>query len=247
MDQPQSVRPASASRPVRRSLAEFVRPPDGAPGEVSSAAQPLPTARSASAPQPDGQPPSAVDRERRVVIHAPLNEVQKADASCVGQSDDLDDTTCEDNALFHQFEDMMSAATRTAKDYRFWMLEYMKINMATALNCASGIAGVNVRTVSAAHPDVPEHGENTHLESDGKTTPTVAEVADDYRVKAVEVMTDNINTTLEYAQRLAKAKTPSEFIALSTGHAYERFDSFMKQTTELGLIAQRLTTSDDDG
>jgi hypothetical protein len=53
-------------------------------------------------------------------------------------------------------------------------------------------------------------------------------------------MTSNVNTTLEYAQRLVNVKTPSEFVELSTSHARKQFESIMKQTAELGSIAQKL-------
>ena len=177
-------------------------------------------------------------------MHAPSNKGQKAAASGVVEVGDPNAAQFEDDALFRQFEDMTAAAAKAAKDYRFWMLEHMKINMTAALNCANGVAGVNSRIASAAHPDASEQGKNTHPQSIETTAPTVTSVADAYRVKAFELMTVNINATLEYAQRLAHAKTSAEFIELSTTHAHKRFELIMKQTTELGSIAQRLATPD---
>ena len=47
MDKTQSGRPANASRPARRSLAEFALPPSGAPVENPSAARPVRAGKSA--------------------------------------------------------------------------------------------------------------------------------------------------------------------------------------------------------
>ena len=242
MNQPQSAKSASVSRPVRRSLAEFALPPTGVAGELPSAARLLPTAQPLSATQRDGQPLTRIDDQRHDVMHEPLNEDQEAAAGPVGQASDLDGAKLEDSALFHQFEDMTLAAAKAAKDYRSWMLEYMKINMTAALNCANGLAGVNSRVASAAHPDAPEEGEPPPSQSVEKTTPPMA--TDHYRAKAFEFMTANVSTTLEYAQRLARAKTPTEFMELSTRHARQQFELIVKQTTELGSIAQRLAAPD---
>lgn len=55
-------------------------------------------------------------------------------------------------------------------------------------------------------------------------------------------MTDNINTTLEYAERLVNVKTPNEFIELSTIPTRKQLEFILKQTAELGSIAHRLAT-----
>src|SRR5216683_355046 len=99
MDQPQSVKPASASRPARRSLAEFALPPTGVVGESPSPARPLPTAQPASATQRDGQPLTTIDDERHDVMHEPMDEDQKAAVSDLRQANELDGAKLEDNAL----------------------------------------------------------------------------------------------------------------------------------------------------
>src|SRR5437879_2912460 len=80
-------------------------------------------------------------------------------------------------------------------------------------------------------------------ESADNTTPVTAEVAGEYRAKAFELVIANINTTLAYAQRLVNVKTPAEFFEVSTSHAGKQLDLVIKQTAELGSIAQRLATS----
>ena len=242
MDQPQSVRQAGVSRPARRSLAEFALPATGMVEELPAAAPPLPTGQPASTTQRDAQPSMPIDNERYHVVHTPVNADHESAANGLAQANDLRAAEVEDDPLLHQFEDMTLAAAKAAKDYRFLMLEHMKINMAAALTCVNGLAAVNSQMASAAHFDASET--SPHSQSVKEAVPTEEEVADEYRVKAFELMTTNMNTTLEYAQRLAHVKTPSELIELATSQARKQFDLMVQQTSELGSIAQRLAPHD---
>ena len=242
MDQPQSVRQAGVSRPARRSLAEFALPASGMVGELPAAAPPLPTGQPASTTQRDAQPSMPIDNERYHVVHTPVNADHESAANGLAQANDLRAAEVEDDPLLHQFEDMTLAAAKAAKDYRFLMLEHMKINMAAALTCVNGLAVVNSQMASAAHFGASET--SPHSQSVKEAVPIEEEVADEYRVKAFELMTTNMNTTLEYAQRLAHVKTPSELIELATSQARKQFDLMVQQTSELGSIAQRLAPHD---
>jgi hypothetical protein len=245
MDQPQSVRPAGVSRPARRSLTEFALPATGVVEDVPAAAEPpLPTGQSASTTQRDAQPSIPIDDEGHHVVRTPVNEDHHLAANELAQANDLKSADVEDDPLLHQFEDMTLAAAEAAKDYRFLMLEHLKINMAAALSCVNGFASVNSQIASAAHPDASERETSPHPESVEEAVPTEEEVADEYRVKAFELMTANMNTTLEYAQRLAHVKTPSELVELATSQARKQFDLMVQQTSELGSIAQRLAPHD---
>jgi hypothetical protein len=51
---------------------------------------------------------------------------------------------------------------------------------------------------------------------------------------------------LEYAERLATVKTPTEFIEVSTNHARKQFDTITTQTNELRALAQKLSTWNKD-
>lgn len=242
MDQPQSVRQAGVSRPARRSLAEFALPASGMVEGLPAAALPLPTGQAASTTQRDAQPSMPIDSERYHVVHTPVNADHDSVANGLAQANDLRAAEVEDDPLLHQFEDMTLAAAKAAKDYRFLMLEHMKINMAAALTCVNGLAAVNSQLASAAHSDGSET--SPHPQSVEEAVPTEEEVADEYRVKAFELMTANVNTTLEYAQRLAHVKTPSELIELATSQARKQFDLMVQQTSEFGSIAQRLAPHD---
>jgi hypothetical protein len=188
----------------------------------------LPAAQPTPAPQRGRQPLKAIDQKRKTIMHEPLRPANDLNGGA------------KDNALFDPFEDMTAAAAKAAKDYRSWMLEQMTINMCAALDYANGVA--SARTASVARPDTPERGTTSYSQSADKTAPAVAKVADEYRAKAFELMTANINTTLQYAQRLVNVTTPAEFVQLSTSHARKQFELIMKQTAELGSITRKLTT-----
>jgi len=153
-------------------------------------------------------------------MHQPLSEEQKAAVSDLRPANDLNGAT--NNALFHQFEDMTSAAAEAARNYRSWMLDQMKINMCAALNYANGLASVSPGG-SAARPGT---------QGADRAAPAVTKVADEYCAKAFKLASANISSTLDYAQRLVHVKTPAEFVELSTDHARRQFELFMKQTVE---------------
>ncbi len=73
-----------------------------------------------------------------------------------------------------------------------------------------------------------------------------AKAAEEYRARVFEFMKANMNATLEYALRLASVKSPSEFIELSTSHARKQFETITAQTHELGEIAQKLATCNNE-
>jgi hypothetical protein len=176
-------------------------------------------------------------------MHEPLSEDQRIAASGLRRTNGLESAASADDAMIHPFEDITSAAAEAAKDYRSWMLEQMKTNICAALDYANGLASVSSRVDLTAQPDAPEQGSNTDSQSADKTPPAIVKVADEYRAKAFELMAANIGTTLDYAQRLVRVKTPTEFSELSTSHARKQLELIVKQTAELGSIAQRLATS----
>jgi hypothetical protein len=163
-------------------------------------------------------------------LHGPLDEDEKA-RSGLRSADDPDGTA--DNPL-QQFEDMTTAAAKAAKDYRSWMLEQVKINMCAALSYANGLSSMGAGALS--RPDAA--ASDTSAEKKGVAA--AENLADAYRAKAFELMTANMRSTLEYAQRLVNVKTPTEFVELSASHARNQFELIMRQTAELGALAQKL-------
>jgi phasin len=74
------------------------------------------------------------------------------------------------------------------------------------------------------------------------TYATFAKGATDYNLKIIEIARTNTNTAFEHAQKLIGAKSPLEFVALSTTHARKQFDTMIAQTKELTELAQKVTT-----
>jgi phasin len=74
------------------------------------------------------------------------------------------------------------------------------------------------------------------------TCATVAKGATDYNLKLIEIARINTRAAFDYAHELFGAKSPSEFIELSTAHARKQFEAMAAQTKELTELAQKATT-----
>jgi hypothetical protein len=151
----------------------------------------------------------------------------------------------EDDRILQRLDEVTSAAAKAAKDYRSSMLELVKVNINTALDYANGLASASLPSDFTG----PAAGQPREQEKNGSTQklerqlPAPAKAAEEYRAKAFELMTANVNATLEYAQRLANVRSPAEFIELSTNHARKHFELIMTHTAALGALSQSLTTT----
>jgi hypothetical protein len=241
MKQPKSERPASAPRPARRLLTEFTAPAAGNAAAVTPTPR-TPRARSPAATQPDEYPSAASDSSRRRVTNEPAGEAQGEDDMISGRSkeDSLRHDTLQDNTLHD--DGSAAAAAVAAKDYRSSLFEHMKVNLNATLDYANGLASMNSPADVTAHSadQAREQRNNTSLAIHERST--AAEAAEDYRARAFDLMKANVNSTLEFAQRLAKAKSPTEFVELSTSHARNQLGTIIVQTTELVRLAQTMTT-----
>lgn len=134
----------------------------------------------------------------------------------------------------------MSAATRVADDYRTKVFEYMRINMNAALDYANNLASVKWPTdlMGMTLGKAPDQGLSAPALTEMSSA---AKAAEDYRSRMFQYMKANLNTMLEYAERLATVKTPTEFIEVSTTHARKQFDAITEQTNELREIASKLS------
>jgi hypothetical protein len=70
-------------------------------------------------------------------------------------------------------------------------------------------------------------------------TATATKGVTDYNLKIMEIARTNTNTAFEYAQELMRAKSPSDFVGVSTAHARKQFDAMIAQTKELGVLPRR--------
>jgi phasin len=62
-----------------------------------------------------------------------------------------------------------------------------------------------------------------------------------YNNKLLEFAQTNSKVAFDFAQKLIAAKSPSEFMELSTEHARKQFESLTEQTKELTALAQQVT------
>jgi hypothetical protein len=134
----------------------------------------------------------------------------------------------------------VSAATQVADDYRTKVFDYMRGNVNAALDYAASmatlktpadLAGLASRDGPAAVP---------------QELTAAATAAEEYRQRMFEFMKANLNAALDYAQQLSSVKSPSELVELSTSHARKQFETVTAQSTELGMLAQKLTTWNSD-
>jgi Phasin protein len=244
MKRPKSERPASASRPARRSLTEFTTP-----AAANSAAIRLPPAagepraRSAGAVPPVERNGGARDDGGRVVAE-PVERRVIAKPRSAGAGDKINNAMVENDAMARPIDkdddvrDDASAAAEAAKDYRSAMFEHMKANLNATLDYANGLASIPTEVASrpADKADLGGAGLRENI-------PTATKAAEDYRAKAFELMKANVNATLEFGQSLAKAKSPAECVELSTNHACKQLGVILNQTNELVLMAQTMATA----
>jgi phasin len=71
---------------------------------------------------------------------------------------------------------------------------------------------------------------------------TVAKGATDYNLKLIEIARINTRAAFDYAHELLDAKSPSEFIELSTVHIRKQFDLVTAQNKELCALAQEIAS-----
>lgn len=139
----------------------------------------------------------------------------------------------------------VSAASRVADDYRTRVFEYLRINLNAALDYANNLASMkwpsDLMGLSAGK--VREHG---------LTAPALTEIssatkaAEEYRSRMFQFMKSNLNAMLEYAERLATVKSPTEFIDVSTTYARNQFETVTAQTQELASLAQKLSVGNTE-
>src|SRR5215813_4171551 len=65
----------------------------------------------------------------------------------------------------------------------------------------------------------------------------------DYNKKWMEFAQANTRAAMEFYQKLSGAKSPSEFVELSTSNAQRQLTTLTEQTKELGELAQQATLS----
>ncbi|HEV2154541.1 phasin [Bradyrhizobium sp.] len=66
--------------------------------------------------------------------------------------------------------------------------------------------------------------------------------ASEYTAKLVEFMKANSSASLDFAQELLGAKSPSDAFSLWTGHARTQLETFQSQAKELVELTQRIAS-----
>jgi phasin len=66
--------------------------------------------------------------------------------------------------------------------------------------------------------------------------------ASEYSAKLMEIIKTNTTSSLDFAQEIIAAKTPSEALELWTGHAKKQFETFSAYSKELAELSQKVAT-----
>ena len=70
---------------------------------------------------------------------------------------------------------------------------------------------------------------------------TAVKGVQDYNTKFFEFAQTNTEAAFAFAQKLSGAKSPSDFVELSTEHSHKQFERLTEQTKELAALAQKVT------
>jgi hypothetical protein len=223
VDDYQSERPAKPRRPTRRSMAELA-----ASLESAAVVEKLPS--------------------QQAIINGQTN-IARGAAARMPQSNNHNGSGLEDDRTLQQLDEVTLAAAKSARDYRTWMLENLKVNIGAAPDCASGLASANLPPGFAgmAAGQLPEREADSHTlerQLPVATPPAEDDRAKDYRAKAVELINANVNATLDYAQRLGNVTSAAEFIELSTNHAYKHFELIMRHAAAFMAFSRASPTNE---
>ena len=74
------------------------------------------------------------------------------------------------------------------------------------------------------------------------TYEAAAKRATDYNRKLIAIVRSNTRAAFDNVHELLGAKSPSEFIELSTSHVRKQFEATTEQSKELAELAQKVTT-----
>jgi phasin len=66
--------------------------------------------------------------------------------------------------------------------------------------------------------------------------------ASEYSAKVMEIVKANTSASLDFAQEIIGAKTPSEALELWTSHAKKQFEAFSAYSKELAELSQKVAT-----
>jgi hypothetical protein len=251
MKQPRSE-PRARARHERRSLAEFTAPALGSAATLP----PPPTPRLATIGPESANGQAFQEEKSDLGSSAGSEELAGQDLSMchptpvehhasdvTAGSGAVTARSTENGSSGDGLPDEVRAAVEAAEDYRSSMLDDMRISLKATLEYANGLASIHSPVGVMARSINNSRELSTSLSVGLGDIPTMALAAEDYRTKAFDLMKTNINATMEFAQRLATARSPGEFVELTTSHARSQMETAFTQTSELVQLAQKLAKS----
>jgi phasin len=71
---------------------------------------------------------------------------------------------------------------------------------------------------------------------------TASKGAVDFNLHLLEIAQANMNEAFDFARRLARVSSPTEFFELSAAHTRKQFETLTEQTKQLTTMAQKAAT-----
>lgn len=127
---------------------------------------------------------------------------------------------------------------RIAKEFQARALEDFKLSMNATLDYAKDLVDAREPAGGASHGDRAAKPEDPILRGLG--------AAARYRAESLELVKANVETALDYARELVRARSSAEFVELSSAHARQQCELMLKQASVLKAYAKAATKSETD-
>ena len=216
MRKPSLRRPPSDRRPARRSLVEL----------TAVASRELPDGLSAT---PAGRVAAVVDRTPQRERAA---EIQATPEALIAAPEVASVATSKSGELSAS-DSTADLAVKIAKEFQERALEDFRLSMNAALDYAKDRVDTRTGTGGAPKGGCAAKPEAQIL--------TGLEAAARYRAEALDLLKANVETALGYARELASARSPADFVELSSEHARKQCEFVLKQAGALKSFARAAT------
>jgi hypothetical protein len=125
---------------------------------------------------------------------------------------------------------------KITKEFQARALEDFRVSMNAALNYAKDFVDTRARASGAS---------NGHSSSKDQIVAGLGAAAQ-CRAESFELAKANVESALDYVRELTRARTPAEFVELSSAHARQQCELILKQKSVLNSFAKAVTKSGAD-
>jgi len=179
------------------------------------------------------EPVEAVDHANRRVPVAQSAACDNPDASAEGGHPEPSYPAASGRCELSASDSSADMAVKIAKAYQAETLDGIKAGFNAALDYAAEFSRRGASS-EAAKDNTPADG------GDGRRNALTAQ----YRAEAVELMQVNMATTMDFARQLLGAKSPAEWVELTSTQARRQCELMLQQAQALRSLARGMTDAD---